>query len=390
MRAPLDIFDRAHTYVEHCRRHYGRQPRRASLAIAWWGLLHSLSRRKKSSGLHDKELRVALVLDGGMGDVLLHHRYIKDFCAQCGPFCLDIYSSISVDVAQKLFGGIPYVNAVCGGRMEETYDLILYSLLVPMTVFRDEKRFEALASPSLKSYVAALENFKERNPQWFAQQDYFMADIVNYARILEIKRTDLPYLTGNLKPIEDASLEFEMPQMAFPWGTRAFITVSRGTGAEADSTKLWPEEYYAELLCKLRERFPEAVFVQIGKLQERKLDADYDLRGETSFEELAALMQSASLHISSEGGTVHLRHLLRGGPSVVFFGPTDPSFYGYLENCNLRAEICTPCEWAQRDWTQRCVRGFSACEALENLSPESVAEAMLKQANISEALCRMS
>jgi len=390
MKAPQDIFDRAHAYVEHCRRHYSRQPRRASLAFAWWGLLHSLSRGKKKSELHGEELRVALVLDGGMGDVLLHSRYIKDLCIQCGPFCLDIYSSISVDVAQKLFGGLQYVNSVHGGRVEEPYDLILYSLLLPMIVFRDEKRFEALATPSLKSYVASLENFKERNPQWFVQQEYFMADIVNYARILGVKRRELPYLTGNLESSENAPLEFDIPPMKFPWGTRTFITVCRGTGTEKNSTKLWPSAYYDALLRKLREHFPEAVFVQTGKRHEMKLDTDYDLRGKTSFEELAALMQSASLHISSEGGTVHLRHMLRGGPSVVFFGPTDPTFYGYSENCNLRGEGCTPCEWAQRGWQKNCVRGFSSCKALDELLPEIAFDTLLKQTNIKEALCKIS
>lgn len=390
MRASLDIFDRAHAYVEHCRRHYSRQPWRASLSLAWWGLLHSLSREKSSSPSYGKDLRVALVLDGGMGDNLLHIRYIRDLCSQCRPFHLDVYSSLSPQIAQKLFGGIEHVASIRNGRVEENYDLILYSLFVPMTVVCHKERFDKLASRALKAYVESLERFKAKNPHWFIHQKYSMAHILSYARLAEIKREKLPYMTGELPPKAEEFLELELPQPVFPWGTRRFVTISRGSGAEQESTKLWPVHSYNKVMSLLRARFPGVIFVQTGKLYEKKLEADYDLRGKTSVEELAVLMRNAALHISSESGTVHLRHLLRGGPSVVFFGPTDPIFYGYEENCNLRAEDCMPCEWVQLDWQKNCCRGFGACRALEALKAEDAVQRILKHPNISETLCKMS
>ena len=389
MRLSSDIFDRAHSYVEHCRRHYSRQPWRASLSFAWWGMLHSFCRTRTDSGLHGEELRVALVLDGGMGDVLFHIRYIKDLCAQCGPFSLDVYTPLSPCIIQKLLDGAVHVRAVRKGKVKEAYDLIIYSLLMPMTVFFDARRVEKLASPALKAYVAALESFKADNPQWFKQQEYFMADILNYARILEKKRAEFPYMLGSIRPQAEECVDMSLSAMDFPWGERPFITVSRGAGGDADSTKLWPEEKYDTLMCLIRERFPKAVFVQTGKAGEAKLEADCDMRGKTTLDELTALMARADLHISSEGGTVHLRHLLRGGPSVVLFGPTDPAFYGYPENCDLRAAECLPCEWAQREWQKQCVRGFDQCRAMEALQPDFVFKEMLEHPQIREALCRM-
>ena len=389
MRAHLDIFDRAHAYVEHCRRHHSRQPKRASLCLAWWGLLHSLSREKRFSS-EGKEFRVAMVIDGGLGDNLLHIRYIKDFCSQYGPFHLDVYSSLDPLVARTLFGGITNVASVRSGRVEDVYDLILYSLLVPMTVSYCKERLDKLASPALKTYVESLERFKAKNSHWFAFQQYGMAGILNYARITGTKREALPYMIGDLQLKTKPFLELELTRPDFPWGAKTFVTVSRGSGATQESTKLWPVHRYDECPRLLRRRFPGVIFVQTGDKHEKKLEVDYDLRGKTSFEELAVLMRDAALHISSEGGTVHLRHLLGGGPSAVFFGPTDPSFYGYAENCNLRAEECTPCEWVQLDWQKRCCRGFGVCRALEMLETEEVVQKIIKHPKALEALCKIS
>lgn len=41
-------------------------------------------------------------------------------------------------------------------------------------------------------------------------------------------------------------------------------------------------------------------------------------------EKLKVILKHAKLHIDSEGGLVHLRHAIKGGPSVVLFGPTSP------------------------------------------------------------------
>ena len=196
-------------------------------------------------------------------------------------------------------------------------------------------------------------------------------------------------MTGDLCPEAAESLQLDLPAPALPWGGRPFVTISCGAGAGQESTKLWPEHRYGELMQLLRAQFPGILFVQTGMENEAKLDADCDLRGKTSFKELAALMRGAALHISSEGGPVHLRHLLQGGPSLVFFGPTDPVFYGYPENCNLRTQVCTPCEWVQRDWQKQCLRGFGHCRALDSLEASAVVQKIMKHPQISEALCKM-
>lgn len=81
------------------------------------------------------------------------------------------------------------------------------------------------------------------------------------------------------------------------------------------------------------------------------------------------------MHIDTEGGLVHLRHALGGGPSVVLFGPTSPQVYGYKENLNLRSDKCSvPCEWVVDDWLTRCPRRTDKHLCMCSLSPEYVAE----------------
>ncbi len=100
---------------------------------------------------------------------------------------------------------------------------------------------------------------------------------------------------------------------------------------------------------------------------------DLNLCGKTSFEEMLVILHNAKIHIDGECGMVHLRHFMEAKPSVVLFGPTNESFYGYPENVNISARPCgATCDWLQLKWHDFCL--FSGVEPLcqQALIPQNV------------------
>ena len=132
----------------------------------------------------------------------------------------------------------------------------------------------------------------------------------------------------------------------------------------------------------IRERYPELAVVQLGVSRERcpaMEGVSVDLIGKSSIEQVKNLLKISAVHIDCEGGFVHLRHALNGGPAVVLFGPTPKRFFGYSENINIRGDGCPePCEWKTADWQIRCVNGFEKQPCMLSISPEKVMDEILK------------
>jgi hypothetical protein len=126
------------------------------------------------------------------------------------------------------------------------------------------------------------------------------------------------------------------------------------------AVKCWPLEHWAELVSKLKALHPSLRIVQIGGTSSRPIaGVDDCLIGRIRLGEALWLLQGAALHIDGESGLVHAAYAL-GTPSVVLFGPTDVGFFGYRDNVNLNAGVCTPCWWSTPDWLGRCPRGLAA------------------------------
>lgn len=390
MRRSQDLFDRAHKYVEHCRRHWADQPVRAAWNIGLWGFMHMFGSGKNTRKTASVSVpKVAFILDGGLGDTLVNAFFLRDFFLQCGPMQLDICTEYPQVFQAYLAGGDITARRISADPPDDDCDLILYCLLVPSVVHCNKTRVNHIGSPQLNAFVNDLETLQKKEPVWFNMQDHFMGAILAYGRLQGRTRAQLPYMAGSLEPTDMPMPTGPLPELKIPEFSdgRPFITVHRGSGSCITSTKLWSDSGYDALLTRLRHRFPGTPLVQVGHDNEILLDVDIDLRGRTSLTQLATLMRDASLHIASEGSTVHLRHILCRRPSVVFFGPTDPDFYGYAENLNIRFPYCRSCEWVTRDWQQSCARGFSSCRCLEKLTPEKVWQSMEQHAPLLEDLC---
>lgn len=119
------------------------------------------------------------------------------------------------------------------------------------------------------------------------------------------------------------------------------------------TTKLWPNERFAQLADRLSERYrispvftgaPEDKETVQNILSLMRLPA-VDLTGKTSLKTLAALYGTADVLISTDTGPMHLGAAVNT-PVVALFGPTAPWRTGPMGNQHqvIRAGLpCSPC-----------------------------------------------
>lgn len=158
-----------------------------------------------------------------------------------------------------------------------------------------------------------------------------------------------------------------------------YVTLQREAGASAQSLKMWSTAKYSALLEALCREYPSVQFVVLGLEKNfpvpEGLEQIVDLRGRTGFDEFMTLVRHARLHIGCEGVVPHLRHYLRGGPSLVLYGPSCARMLSYPENIALSGSECpNGCEGILPSWQDVCLKGYDHCRSLEEITVEQVME----------------
>jgi len=209
--------------------------------------------------------------------------------------------------------------------------------------------------------------------------------IWNYARAKKKKRIDICDFDGILgatevrMPLLKCNMNEMKVLMKFNLHRQKYIVVNRDVDiAEPVShPKLWPIEYYNELLQKIKNDYPDIRLIRIGfrSGMENMRGIDYDLTGKTTLNELKVILKHSQCLFGSEGGLIHINHFL-GGKSVVFYGPTDENYFGYKEDviCVSRGYCNGPCNYVTENWTEKCVMGLEKPECMKNLKPSIVYE----------------
>lgn len=338
-----------------------------------------------------KELSVAFLILGGLGDALIALNYIAAFRQRFSGRHIKLFlETVSGRNAYKelipehgLFTEICDIseNEIC----PEKYHLYLSIRRYPDILYADRVRIARLC-PELIDYIQLLEKYRIFHPRYFEKD--FVADGVSAAHetICGRKRYEQPDVYGFLGLSARYGFELKTNKDAperFGLTADKYITVHRGTEARNytnDSTKLWTVDGYNAIFRYLSAEFPEYLLVCVGAEYEKNEDLIFDginLIGKTSLPELAIIVGNARLHIDTEGGLVHLRHVVSEKPSVVLFGPTSEEFFGYEENENIRSSSCPyPCEWMREDWSRECIREDKRRVCMENIRVESVQAAI--------------
>lgn len=352
-------------------------------------------KKNEKLNLLDTQMNVGFLLKGGLGDIVVAANYIYKFRQKYGyenlridTFIHNSYNSAKVILYDEYIIDHIYAEPEYEGSFCE-YDIFINIIRYPDVKRKDLKKI-ALMMPELMEYVYLCERFHSENARFFTRAGITDGQSAMLSIINGKKRIHQPDVYGFLGVQEE--YEYEIPVMEDEYEflndldlkSRGFITINRGvdTNYTKSSIKMWPQFYYNTLVKLLKKKYPDMVLVQLGASYERcqTFDGvDLDLIGKTTLEQVKVLLKHSLVHIDGEGGMVHLRHALKGGKSVVMFGPTSSEFFGYSENENIVGNGCgTWCEWTVNNWQEKCLRGYNNAPCMMSIIPEKVMQSVEK------------
>ncbi len=339
----------------------------------------------------DDVITFAVSIHGGMGDCIVSANYLQKLLERYGTEKIRLYiiSHNNHGSVKSVFEGNPLVYSVNKSNDEfnimYNFDMAMNLSRYPELVHIDRAKVMSVC-PSFMEYVLLCNRFRTEYGPYLEHLPYLDGNSAQLTVMKGQKRISQPDIYGLLGMGEEYDFEIRIPDEEtvlekFGLSGKPYIALHRGCdNVQNDkSVKMWPLENYDSLVDLIRARFPDAVLVQFGSPLDKKIDKDLDINlvGCTSMDEMKVIVKRCAILIDNEGGTVHLRHALHGGRSIVLFGSTSPEFYGYSENINIRSECCPiTCEWAINQWQDGCLKGKDPAPCMAGITPEHVLEAL--------------
>lgn len=338
------------------------------------------------------KIKVAFKVNGGFGTVIVRANFINYFFNKFRKYChISIFGHSNDNINNAIFKNQDFCDVYYNSNQyrneyESEYDLIILLDLIPFIVKKDIKKIENI-SKELKDIILSWENYinidgnniyknfiRESKPYLYKKLINSKKNILNSIDIYNNFNISNEYILNiNLyKNTEEVLSKFNISK-------NSYITLQRGANPKIEFSsipKLWPVEYYNNIVILLKEYFPDKKIVQIGEYSNSSLlikGTDINLVGKTDIEDLKIILKYSFLHIDGECGMVHLRKVLKGGPSIVLFGQTPPEIFGYSGNLNLRTSACkTWCAEVTDTWETRCPAGYDKPICMYSLTPNYV------------------
>jgi hypothetical protein len=330
------------------------------------------------------ELRVAILLLGGIGDHIVAARFIRDFQAASGPFEFDAFSA-TPDVAKWIFSSF---DSLSGCFYDTQFDGANQSYDIALIISNFIDIVRSNINDSTNDQRAFIGKMFERVAKFNATIPLFQQDrlimrtfVDNRLQFKGFRRwnalhgiADLQY-GGDEFPIElDDTFHRDIADLRRP-----YITVHNGfelqnitSGLRA--TKCYP--HFDRVVAILKRRFREMSVVQIGTKTSIPIsNVDFDFINKTTLPQASAIIKGAVCHLDNESGMVHIASCA-GTPCCVVFGPTPADYFGYEANINIRPQQCGDCWWITDYWMDRCPKGFDEPICTFTQSPEDVAKAV--------------
>lgn len=319
------------------------------------------------------EITVAFRINGGLGTHLIQANYLKCFYDKFSqyPIKITVFGHSSEQINDALFQGQNFVfeYTVRNQYVERGYDLIVDLRFFCRVVSCNEKKLSSEAPDlyDLVQFWVRFQNDRGTRP-YFKLLPECDFNIYTYARIKGMTRFNIADVDGRLGVGNDYRMEVKIFQpeerLLGKLGLRPkqYITLQRGANVGNhvyDSPKLWPQNYYDRLVHWLKNNYRKYTLVQLGSDPEHTAemqDIDLNLVGKTTLDDIKVLLKNSMLHIDGECGLVHLRKALKGGPSVVLFGPTPIYHFAYDGNINIRNTTCPEsCASLFDAWQRKCL-----------------------------------
>lgn len=332
------------------------------------------------------DLRIAIRIDGGIGDHVVAVRFLRDLLAEVGPLDLDIYST-KKSAAAWLFrsqnASVRWFDEwMLWDRVHKAYPLSLYlTQFVEIPDDIADWRRLADASPKLFEISQNIVKFRPQIDACMIHHPDLDGQLGRIATSMGLDRRTFLQGMASIRYGGDR-LPIEVDEGAlrkFGLLDRPFITIHNGFDPEfkkhsQESTKVYPR--FDEVVRAIKLEFPEFLVVQVGTVTSRRIDAvDVDLIGVTNLKELAAIIERSALNIDNESGIVHLARCFEVRSCVVF-GPTSLEYFSYPENINVAPPVCGGCWWVNKTWMTQCAKGYAQPPCMALQLPEAIVEAL--------------
>ena len=338
-----------------------------------------------------RNLRISVSFIGGVGDFLIGRKWLDSVLTKYNlkNSEVDIYVySYSIDNAKSAFNNWDIhknLKSISKASIEISsgYDVVLQFCIFPFVYsFVGENLY--LYNKSFFDYVINLQKFGYENFNYgFYKNNFFYKNVRNLFEKLNKKYHTFYDVLSNLNANDDFGYELPILIDESEYLKKCgldcpYITLSTGLNKEyksfTDNTRAWDMHSWNNLSLLIKKKFEYLKTVQIGldMSEKEKSKADVSLSGKTSFEELKCILKNSILHVDYDGGLVHIRHILHGGPSIVLFGPSSKKWHEYEENISIQTDVCMSCEWTSEQWLKKCPKGFDYPICMKSITPEKV------------------
>jgi hypothetical protein len=350
-------------------------------------LRQAYKRRKLASAGIVQNDDGAILITGGLGDLIVIARFLRDLLTHLGGGKFSIFYS-SPAVAEIVFKSVPgFKGAYPSHFFKYAKDICLYGLKINQFIYVEKwPAHRALSIDDTKIFelVRILEAYEKKIEPLDLMRfhhPYLDGALGRYAAIKGRCRNDfLHYATGISYGDETVALSNDGTILArHELVAGRYVTVHNGYDEAMQSlpgqraTKAYPG--WADVVSDLRERLGEDIkFVQIGTEKTSKPIAGVhvNLIGKTSLKEALGLLAHTAFHMDNEGGFVHAAAAF-GKKSCVVFGPTSVDYFGYPSNLNFAPLQCGDCWWSEKTWMMMCPKGDSVPSCMSAYDPKILA-----------------
>lgn len=334
--------------------------------------------------------KIAFILNGGLGSVLIGAEYIKKFhdtFEKDNNLEIYAYCSPSQSVSDCIMRGANFITAYYTHRgfndeMKKKYDIVIEIVFFPYVHYMKDK---LSISGVLREYLDKTQAFQKSDEmsRLFSLKGNVKPNIYEWGMLNHRDRFHIADPLDLLNIGDEYSytpaIYKEEDSLLSNWGLEAgkYITMQRGTnsGFSRETIRDWPLSYYEKLVCFLKSKYPNYKLIQLGESTENCDEirgVDVNLLGKTDLEDVKVLLAKALLHIDGECGMVHMRKALKGGVSIVLMGGAPAEFFGYKGNINLEKHPCAHyCHGLSNIWYRRCMR-WRQPKCMAEITPEEV------------------
>ena len=329
---------------------------------------------------------VAFKITGGIGDMIVAARYIRDLLASVEPFRFDVYCKQPA-VAEWIFSGFPQFRAayleLSFHYLKSEYAAALWTTQFVLFYAEDANWSLIRQRPKLAATLQSIVKFRGTIDPIVNAHPYLDGHLSQVATYMNRRRADFLHGMSDI-PYGGDELALSVPNGAvsrYSLKGKRFITLHNGFDPDfiitADrATKCYRR--FAEVVQMCRTKLPDVIFVQIGTSTSQSISGVHlNLLGRTTLQETAELIQHAALHVDNESGLVHLARCL-GKCSLVLFGPTPLAYFAYQANINMHPPECGGCWWINQTWMDQCPRGQRTPVCMQH-DPADIADTIIKK-----------